>query len=191
MTADVSSIDPELNVLESIYLHSEHIRQRDLARIAGLSLGMTNAIVKRLVQKGWLSIRKVNNRNLRYAVSPEGIEEIARRSYRFVKRTVRYIVDYREAIDGFIRRLKTQGIRGIVVVGGSDLDFIVEHSCRIQGLDLLKDEMSFKQAFRGEGGIFLLYSEAFIPDKEEKARAQNVAFLQDVIAANFAASREV
>jgi hypothetical protein len=31
---------------------ADHVRQRDLARTAGLSLGMTNGIVKKLVQKG-------------------------------------------------------------------------------------------------------------------------------------------
>jgi len=33
----------------------------------GLSLGMTNAILKRLAAKGWITVRKVNNRNIRYA----------------------------------------------------------------------------------------------------------------------------
>jgi len=37
----------------------------------GLSLAMTNAILRRLVKKGWLKIKKVNNRNMQYIVSPK------------------------------------------------------------------------------------------------------------------------
>ena len=61
------------------------MHQRDLARIVGLSLGMTNAILKRLV-------KKVNNRNIQYIVSPKGINEITRRSYRYFKRTIKNVV---------------------------------------------------------------------------------------------------
>ena len=62
--------DKELEILENIYHSSSSVRQRDLAEIVGLSLGMTNAILKRLVKKGLLTVRKVNNRNIRYAVFP-------------------------------------------------------------------------------------------------------------------------
>ena len=61
--------------------NQSHINQRDLAEIAGLSLGMTNSILKRLVHKGLLSINKVNNRNIRYLVTPSGLEAISSRSY--------------------------------------------------------------------------------------------------------------
>ena len=90
----MESTEHELDLLEHIAKRADTVHQRDLARIAGLSLGMTNAIVKRLVQKGWLTIRKVNNRNIRYAVSPAGIEQITQRSYGYFKRTIKNIVYY-------------------------------------------------------------------------------------------------
>ena len=92
------SVDRELEVLENIHNNGSHLRQRDLASVLGLSLGTTNAIIKRLGQKGWLTIRKVNNRNIRYAVCPAGAEQIARRSYRYLKRTIKNVVDYKETI---------------------------------------------------------------------------------------------
>jgi DNA-binding MarR family transcriptional regulator len=68
------------------------VRQRDLAKIAGLSLGMTNAILKRLALKGLLTIKRVNNRNIHYIVTPTGIEAITRKSYRYFKRTIKNVV---------------------------------------------------------------------------------------------------
>jgi len=125
--------DKELQVLEQIYLRQD-VRQRDLAAIIGLSLGMTNAILKRLTQKGFLTVRKVNNRNIMYAVSPAGVDAIARKSYRYLKRTIKHVVDYKQAIEHVISAAADGGYEGVALVGPSDLDFIVEHLCGKYGL---------------------------------------------------------
>ena len=121
-------VDHELDVLRHI-AHANHVRQRDLARIIGMSLGMTNVILKRLARKGLITIRKVNNRNIIYAVSPDGFEEIARRSYRYLKRTIKNVVVYRETIESLVGLIAGQGFDEIDLVETSDLDFIVEHAC--------------------------------------------------------------
>jgi len=130
----MAAAEHELEVLESIYHNGARVRQRDLARVAGLSLGMTNAILKRLAHKGWLVIRKVNNRNILYAVTAAGSDEIARRSYRYFKRTIRNVVDYKEAIERLVADAKQRGFDEVALVGASDLDFIVEHVCAKSGV---------------------------------------------------------
>ena len=107
----MAAAERELEVLESIYHNGARVRQRDLARVAGLSLGMTNAILKRLAHKGWLVIRKVNNRNILYAVTPAGSDEIARRSYRYFKRTIKNVVDYKDAIERLVADAQAEGLR--------------------------------------------------------------------------------
>ena len=168
MTAD----SKEIKVLENIYQSSPEIRQRDLAEIAGLSLGMTNAILKRLAGKGFLTIKRVNNRNIHYIVTPSGIEAITRKSYHYFKRTIKNVVYYREAIEDLIADIKKQGYEGVILKGPSDLDFIVEHACRKSGLKYIKeDNLSEK--------VFLLYSENYLPDRE--AVGDDIAFLQSVL----------
>ena len=126
--------EKELEVLEQIYTRQD-VRQRDLAQVIGLSLGMTNAILKRLTQKGFLTVRKVNNRNIAYAVSPVGVDAIARKSYRYLKRTIKNVVDYKQAIEDVISAAADGGYTEVALVGPSDLDFIVEHLCAKYGLD--------------------------------------------------------
>jgi hypothetical protein len=188
MNASLHATEDEIEILESIYTRRDHVRQRDLARVVGLSLGMTNVIVKRLVQKGWLTVRKVNNRNIRYVVSANGIDQITRRSYRYLKRTITNIVNYRNAIEQFTCSVKANGYRGVVLAGTSDLDFIVEHTCNEVGIDFLRSDSAWEEARasgeenqKGRGHLFLLYSETYIPDEEERRRFDNVAFLQDVV----------
>jgi len=181
MAINQDTSDSELNILENIYSHSGRVRQRDLAKIAGLSLGMTNSIVKRLATKGWLTIRKVNNRNIMYAVSPAGLEQIARRSYRFVKRTIKNIVYYREAIEAFAQDVKARGFRSLVLVGMSDLDFIVEHACGAYGIEYVREDRKVEAAGLKDDTLFMLYSERHIPDEEEKRLRPGAAFLQEIV----------
>ena len=132
--SDVARADLELEVLKAVHAR-EDVKQRDIADIVGVSLGMTNAILKRLSHKGLVTIKRVNNRNLRYAVSPDGMDAIARRSYRYFKRTIKNVVYYRDAIETLVRQASRDGYEHLVLVGQSDLAFILEHFCEKYGLD--------------------------------------------------------
>jgi DNA-binding Lrp family transcriptional regulator len=165
--------EKELEALQTIHKDA-HVRQRDLARIIGASLGMTNAIIKRLVKKGWLKIKKINNRKIVYAVSTDGLDAIMRRSYRFFKRTVKNVVFYKEAIVKLIEEIKDRGYDGLILIGKSDLDFIVEHCCHKLKITYVKNESDYK------GDIFYLYAESYIPDKETEKTLRNTEFLQKI-----------
>jgi predicted transcriptional regulator len=125
----------ELDILQHIQQSPGAVRQRDLATVVGKSLGMTNAILHRLTEKGMLTVSKVNNRNISYAVTPRGMRELAGRSYRYFKRTIKNVVDYKDAIEAELCRhlqamaatLPADHPRTLVLIGKSDLDFILEH----------------------------------------------------------------
>jgi len=168
----MTSDNKEIIVLENIYQSSPEIRQRDLAEIAGLSLGMTNVILKRLALKGLLTIKRVNNRNIHYIVTPAGIDAITRKSYGYFKRTIKNVVYYRESIEKLVLDIKTQGYDGLILKGSSDLDFIVEHACRKSDLKYIKEDGI-------NNNIFLLYSENYLPDNE--AQGEDKAFLQSIL----------
>lgn len=169
--------DKELEILEHIHTKKEAVHQRDLAKIAGLSLGMTNSILKRLMEKGWLMVKKVNNRNIQYIATPKGIEQITRKSYRYFKRTIKNVVYYREEIERQVRAIKKKGFDGVVLVGNSDLDFIVEHACGRYGVKYISHEDEEKNF---DGRIFAIYSENYIPD-ETNQRKDSSCFLQELL----------
>ncbi len=176
----MAAAERELQVLESIYHNGARVRQRDLARVAGLSLGMTNAILKRLAHKGWLAIRKVNNRNILYAVTATGAEEIARRSYRYFKRTIRNVADYKSAIERLVSDARRRGFDTVMLVGASDLDFIVEHVCAKSGVRFVRGSEG-----RDNDGCFRVVSErrrrpGGSPGGEAAARPA-VAYLRDIL----------
>ena len=166
----MDTTDKELKILEHIEQNS-HVNQRDLASGVGMSLGMTNAVLKRLVTKGLLMMQKVNNRNIKYAVTPQGIEAIAKRSYRYFRRTLKNVAFYREAIESLVQDVKARGFEGIVLVGPSDLDFIVEWACEKWGLGFLSTDEQ-------KGRVYCLYSERYIPEGDD---ADATGFLQKIL----------
>jgi len=170
------SQETEIEILERISRSKNTIRQRDLARIIGLSLGLTNSILKRLTSKGLLKIKKVNNRNIQYVVSPAGMEAIAQRSYRYFKRTLKNVVSYKEAMDELVQEIKQQGCKRLVLVGKSDLDFIVEHFCDKHRIEF-KDVRDSAEDTKGAEGEFLLYSEKLERSVSEMENAASLRWL--------------
>ncbi|MDC7226151.1 MAG: winged helix-turn-helix transcriptional regulator [Spirochaetales bacterium] len=164
--------EKELEILNNINDYPEYLSQRELASRSGMSLGMTNAVLKRLVQKGWLMMRKVNNRNIRYVITPAGMEEITRRSYRYFKRTLKNVAEYKDKIETLILKIQADGYDGLVLVGSSDVDFIVEYLCMQHSIKLVRRDSEITDS------TFMLYAESYIPDKTEKK--DGVLFLQDV-----------
>ena len=157
VSQDISRPDLELEVLKALQAR-ENVKQRDIAEIVGVSLGMTNAILKRLSQKGLVTIKRVNNRNLRYAVSPDGMEAIAKRSYRYFKRTIKNVVYYRDAIETLVRRAGRDGFTRLVLIGESDLSFILEHFCEKYDLSFDTSELE-TQASEDAAWTFTVYGE--------------------------------
>lgn len=146
----VISNDAELNILENIYAsqkHSKTITQRELAKVSGLSLGMTNALLKRFSDKGWLMLKKLNARNIQYALTPEGVNEIAHRTYRYFKRTARAAGLYKDLVESWVIMKKREGAIRIVFAGVSDLDFLFEYASERHGLVFVKS-VEHKKAFK-------------------------------------------
>ncbi|MDR2619217.1 MAG: MarR family transcriptional regulator [Treponema sp.] len=183
------TIDTEYIILENIYDSGERnsaLRQRDLAQIAGTSLGMTNSILKRLAQKGWITIKKLNSRNIQYAVTLEGINEIIHRSYHYFKRTIKNAVFYKDSLEEVIRSAKARETAAVILVGVSDLDFIVEHACRHYGLSFLKTTESETAGKAGGQNTLRIYAESISENSQD---AGNCLYLSRLVMKQAAAVR--
>jgi len=171
----------ELAVLRAVQ-ENERTAQRDIARRAGISLGMTNAVLKRLSQKGFLTVRRIKGRHMAYAVTPDGVHEIARRTYRYFRRTMGHVARYKEAVEALASRAAAEGYTTIALVGKSDLDFLLEHVCTHHRLSLERVHPEQEKKREREGdvsrGAFVVYAEAIEP---ERAAPAGVAYLWTVV----------
>jgi len=85
-----------------------HMTQRQLSSHLGLSLGKINFLLKAFVGKGLVKIENFKNSENKigylYVLTPGGIEEKVKITYRFLKRKMR---EY-ETLEDEIRRLKKE-----------------------------------------------------------------------------------
>lgn len=164
------------NVHETL-LNSPEASQRDISKALNMSLGMTNNILKRFVEKGWLCMNKISSRNIRYVLTSEGLKEVAKRSYNYIKRTIKNVYDYKELIVNFIEKEKSNGVKKVILLGEDDVAFIVEYACQknnISFCNLKKIESDFNLENQS---LFLLsenFSKENLPEAFFTQKVKNV-----------------
>ena len=81
--------EAHLKVLRMLEANPQ-IKQRDLATLAGVSLGKTNYCICALVEKGLIKVKNFKNSKRKmayvYLLTPEGVAEKAVLTQRFLKR---------------------------------------------------------------------------------------------------------
>jgi DNA-binding MarR family transcriptional regulator len=131
MKSILGSADPtsvagnDLKVLE-IIAQSSAVSQRDLAAHSGLSLGMVNLVLKRLVKTGYIQIGMLDRRKMRYFLTPQGLAAKYHRAHDYLSRTIRVYEAYREGINKIIQEQIQNGHTRFVIYGEGDLVDLVK-----------------------------------------------------------------
>lgn len=112
-------MENELEILRNIE-KNKYATQREIAKNTGLSLGNVNILIKRLVKKGLVKIERLNTRNIKYILTPQGIKEQAEASYNYIKLSYRYIENANRRIDSFISSEYFNTIENIILLGEMD-----------------------------------------------------------------------
>lgn len=89
-------------------------------------------------------LTNVNDRKLAYAVTTEGISELAKRGKKFALRTFRLANVYSEAFCKKFMEAKAAGKTKVVLYGDSYIKFIIKYACNEVGLDFEEKETSAK-----------------------------------------------
>lgn len=80
-----------------------HLSQRDIAQKMGVSLGKTNYCLKALVDKGFIKLQNFYNNKKKssyiYLLTPQGIEEKAAVTYRFLQRKIHEYENIKQEIE--------------------------------------------------------------------------------------------
>lgn len=124
-----------LQVISETLKEAPQASQRTLAKKANMSLGMMNAILGRFVERGWIMLTNVNGRKLAYAVTPDGLTELANRGKKFALRTFKLANVYSEAFCRRFMEAKAAGKTKVVLYGDSYIKFIIKYACSEVGLD--------------------------------------------------------
>ena len=101
------------------------INPRQIAEELGISLGLANAFLKTILNKGWIRARKVKARRWFYFITPQGSLEKSRLTLNYLQRTLKSFRDLRNKADQLLADLKTHGVQGIHLIGEEDFIDII------------------------------------------------------------------
>lgn len=125
-----SHLDQEHQILN--YLQSnEQTSQRVISKGTGLSLGAVNILIKKMVRKGLVKVEKLNSRTMRYIVTPKGMKEKSRLTYKFIRKSYHHILSITRALEEIIAIEALEKEDQVVLYGPADeIEEILKNALR-------------------------------------------------------------
>lgn len=81
-------------ILDRLEAHAP-VTQRTLSSDMGIALGLTNLLIHRLVKKGWVRVKRVSPRHIRYLITPAGVSAKARLTRQYFLDSLKFYRDSR------------------------------------------------------------------------------------------------
>src|SRR6056297_284108 len=94
-----------LNILDK----EDKPSQREIAKKTGFSLGLVNILIKKCAKKGLVKIERLNSRNIKYILTPQGIKEQTKRTISYVKKSYQAIQQIQGKVKEIAEKHKKQG----------------------------------------------------------------------------------
>jgi len=101
------------------------LRQQDMARMLGISIGKVNYCIAELASKGLIKIKRFKNANAKlpytYLLTPHGMEEKGRITIRFLKRKLEEYDEIKRQIEALTQDVEQNGLQAMVEAELGDL----------------------------------------------------------------------
>jgi len=150
-----SQIEQDLRILEHIERNPD-ITQADLAARLGVAVGSVNWYLKRLVNKGYIKVRQMQRRRLRYLITPQGVAEKARLTTSFLQVSMRLYRETRTAAKRYLGEIRQAGYDEVFIEGDNDLAEVCYLTCLEQGVQVVDAPRPSTPILRVEGMELLL-----------------------------------
>jgi len=159
-----------LQLLEEISRDS-NASQRKLSEKLGVALGVTNACLKKMANKGYIKIKGINHKRISYYLTPDGFTEKTRLTYHFLEYTVSYYINLKKSLSEKMEHISGQGVKRAVFYGAGDVmevAFVISHEANIEPLGIIDDDpqkqgtKKFNFTIAGPGEIKGLKPDAII-----------------------------
>jgi DNA-binding MarR family transcriptional regulator len=103
--------------------------QADLAIQLDVAVGSVNWYIKRLVNKGYIKVKQMERRRLRYLLTPQGVAEKARLTREFMQASLHWYRVTRADSQMYLDKVKAAGFDTVSIAGDGDLAEIIALTC--------------------------------------------------------------
>lgn len=122
----------EVQLLFQISSPHDFLSQRELAKRTGVSIGLINAVLRKLILSGFVRVKALNKKKLSYLLTPKGTIHMAQRSYQAVLNTIRNYQELETKIGILISQHIDNDHKNFFLYGDGELTDIVERVMRRQ-----------------------------------------------------------
>jgi biotin operon repressor len=129
----------EMGLLETIERDPD-VTQASIATQLDVAVGTVNWHIKRLIEKGYVKIKRANRKKLRYIITPEGIAFRARLTVDYIEQQFLLYRNTRQRVKEHIERLRQAGFNSLSVSGGGDVADICRLTCLEQGMTVVPED---------------------------------------------------
>lgn len=129
----------ELALLESIEKDPD-VTQASLATQMDVAVGTVNWHLKRLIEKGYVKIKRAERKKLRYIITPEGLALRARLTVDYIEQQFRLYRSTRERVQEYLKEVRRAGYGQVRLVGEGDVADICKLTCLEQGIGITSTE---------------------------------------------------
>jgi DNA-binding MarR family transcriptional regulator len=128
----------ELALLEHIE-NNPDVTQASLATQLGVAVGTVNWHLKRLIDKGYIKIKRAERKKLRYIITPEGIALRALLTVDYIEQQFLLYRNTRQRVREHLEQIKNAGFDEVSILGEGDVADICRLSCLEQGVAITTD----------------------------------------------------
>jgi DNA-binding Lrp family transcriptional regulator len=93
------------------------ITQPEIASHLGISLGLTNAFIKRIARKGYIKLTTIPRDRAKYLLTAQGIAEKSRLTLQYLQYSINFYKQAKETISRAYAELEQEGVQHIVFYG--------------------------------------------------------------------------
>src|SRR5512137_457164 len=110
----------ELSLLENIERNPD-VTQASLAAQLGVAVGTVNWHIKRLIDKGYVKVKRAERRKLRYIITSEGIALRARLTVDYVEQQFLLYRNTRQRVKEHVEKIRLAGFDRVKILGEGDV----------------------------------------------------------------------
>jgi DNA-binding MarR family transcriptional regulator len=130
----------EMALLETIERDPD-VTQASIATQLDVAVGTVNWHLKRLIEKGYVKIKRANRKKLRYIITPEGIALRTRLTMDYIEQQFLLYRNTRLHVKQHIERVRLAGFSRVSVRGNGDVAEICRLTCMEQGMEVIPEEI--------------------------------------------------
>lgn len=117
------------------------VNQATLAAQLGVAIGTVNWHIKRIIDKGYVKVKRAQRKKLKYIITPEGLSHRARLTVDYIENSMRLYRRTRQRVMTALEEVRRAGYDSVQIVGDGDLAEVIRLTCLEQGITILGDPL--------------------------------------------------